>query len=161
MTPTGVLLVTPIFLWGVSRTSLLADCSRVALALHNARCGTPFWVTRKMHHCPGAPQTHCRLLAQLLIGMLGLSTVLAQDHFYSDFLSLHVTLLTPKSARMMRQSCSSSKEGPLGLLARRIDDSKEEQHSDWSARATRERPISQPDGFASMGQICGSCLCLT
>ena len=30
-----------------------------------------------------------------------LSTVLAQDHFYSDFLSLHVTLLTPKSTRMM------------------------------------------------------------
>ena len=131
MTPTGVLLVTPIFLWGVSRTSLLADCSRVALALHNARCGTPFWVTRKMHHCPGAPQTHCHLLVQLLVGMLGLSTVLAQDHFYSDFLSLHVTLLTPKSTRMTMQSCTPPKEGALGLSACRIDDNWGAQHSDW------------------------------
>ena len=47
MTPTGVLLVTPIFLWGVGLGSLLSDRSRVALALHNARCGTPFWVTKK------------------------------------------------------------------------------------------------------------------
>ena len=45
MTPTGVLLVTPIFLWGVGFASLLAGRPRVALALHNARCGTPFWVT--------------------------------------------------------------------------------------------------------------------
>ena len=45
MTPTGVLLVTPIFLWGVDFASLLAGRPRVALALHNARCGTPFGVT--------------------------------------------------------------------------------------------------------------------
>ena len=45
-----------------------------------------------------------------------LSTVLAQDHFYSDFLSLHVTLLTPKSTRMMTQSCTSIGEGTLGYL---------------------------------------------
>ena len=161
MTPTGVLLVTPIFLWGVGFASLLAGHPRVALALHNARCGTPFWVTISSWRLQGAPVMTLPARTRKRSHRHSLSTVLAQDHFYSDFLSLHVTLLTPKSARMMRQSCSSSKEGPLGLLARRIDDSKEEQHSDWSARATRERPISQPDGFASMGQICGSCLCLT
>ena len=30
-----------------------------------------------------------------------LSTVLAQDHFYSDFLSLHVTVKTNNTAMMM------------------------------------------------------------
>ena len=45
MTPTGVLLVTPIFLWGAGTMSLLVGLSCVALALHKARCGTPFGVT--------------------------------------------------------------------------------------------------------------------
>ncbi len=45
MTPTGVLLVTPIFLWGVGTMSLLVGLSCVALALHKVRCGTPFGVT--------------------------------------------------------------------------------------------------------------------
>ena len=46
-----------------------------------------------------------------------MSTVLAQDHFYSDFLGLHVTLLTPKSTRKMTRSCFPLKEGALGLVA--------------------------------------------
>ena len=49
MTPTGVLLVTPIFLWGVGTMSLLVGLSCVALALHKARCGTPFGVTSAEH----------------------------------------------------------------------------------------------------------------
>ena len=67
-------------------------------------------------------QQFCKMLA---------STVLAQDHFYSDFLSLHVTFLTPKSTRMTTQSCVLSKEGTLGLFACRIDDKERAQHSDW------------------------------
>ena len=42
--PTGRLLVTPIFLWGGCSLSLLEGTSRVALALHFARCGTPLGV---------------------------------------------------------------------------------------------------------------------
>ena len=42
--PTGRLLVTPIFLWGGCSLSLLEGTSRVALALHYARCGTPLGV---------------------------------------------------------------------------------------------------------------------
>ena len=38
-----------------------------------------------------------------------LSTVLAQDHFYSDFLSLHLTSQTQTSTMMMHQ-CSSTQE---------------------------------------------------
>ena len=45
MTPTGVLLVTPIFRRGSGSLSLLQGPSRVALALHKARCGTPLGVT--------------------------------------------------------------------------------------------------------------------
>ena len=46
MTPTGVLLVTPIFRRGSGSLSLLQGPSRVALALHKARCGTPLGVTK-------------------------------------------------------------------------------------------------------------------
>ena len=39
----------------------------------------------------------------------GMSTVLAQDHFYSDFLSLSLTTLTHKGSAMMTQICSGLK----------------------------------------------------
>ena len=50
MTPTGVLLVTPIFRRGSGSLSLLQGPSRVALALHKARCGTPLGVTTRSKH---------------------------------------------------------------------------------------------------------------
>ena len=61
-----------------------------------------------------------------------LSTVLAQDHFYSDFLSLHVTLKTPNSTRRMRCNCFPTRRVPQGLPCR-VDDSLGTQSSDWSA----------------------------
>ena len=130
MTPTGVLLVTPIFLWGVGLASLLAGRSRVALALHNVSCGTPFGVT-SLGCGTRAPWLTIAANAWPQLWSVALSTVLAQDHFYSDFLSLHVTLLTPKSTRMTMQSCAPPKEGALGLSACRIDDNWGAQHSDW------------------------------
>ena len=45
MTPTGVLLVTFIFLWGRCPLELAQRPSCVALVLHLARRSTPFWVT--------------------------------------------------------------------------------------------------------------------
>ena len=48
--PTGRLLVTPIFLWGGCSLSLLEGASRVALALHYARCGTPLGVIMILLH---------------------------------------------------------------------------------------------------------------
>ena len=37
--------------------------------------------------------------------LIDLSTVLAQDHFYSDFLSLSLTFLTQKGSLMMTYDC--------------------------------------------------------
>ena len=67
MTPTGVLLVTPIFRRGSGSLSLLRGPSRVALALHKARCGTPLGVTnarvrrRTVHwaDASGQPKSTC------------------------------------------------------------------------------------------------------
>ena len=44
--PTGRLLVTPIFQWGGCSLSLLEGTSSVALALHQAGCGTPLGVIK-------------------------------------------------------------------------------------------------------------------
>ena len=46
MSPTGDLLVTLIFVRGRGSLELAQRLPRVALALHNARRSTPFWVTR-------------------------------------------------------------------------------------------------------------------
>ena len=45
MSPTGDLLVTLIFVRGRGSLELAQRLPRVALALHNARRSTPFWVT--------------------------------------------------------------------------------------------------------------------
>ncbi len=95
MSPTGDLLVTFIFLLGRCPVELAQGPSRVALASHFARGSTPFWVTMQS-------LTEVRSKAELVwthgnivLGACattspahldqGLSTVLAQDHFYSDF----------------------------------------------------------------------------
>jgi len=57
---------------------------------------------------------------------LPLSTVLAQDHFYSDFLSLHVTLQTLMSTRRMSSNCLPTRRVPQGLSCR-FDDPREQQ----------------------------------
>ena len=44
-----------------------------------------------------------------------MTTVLAQDHFYSDFLSLHVTLQTPYSTRMMKCNCRPARRVSQGF----------------------------------------------
>ena len=46
-----------------------------------------------------------------------LSTVLAQDHFYSDFLSLSLTILTHKGSMMMIDVCCGA-EMCLGVRHR-------------------------------------------
>ena len=52
-----------------------------------------------------------------------LSTVLAQDHFFSDFLSLHLTTKTHKASTMMRSGVDS-KTSPSASAAD-IDESLE------------------------------------
>ena len=50
-----------------------------------------------------------------------LTTVLAQDHFYSDFLSLHVSVETNNKAMMMLVlSCTG--KGASGNIACRLED---------------------------------------
>ena len=44
------------------------------------------------------------------------STVLAQDHFFSDFLSLHLTIKTHKASMMMRSGVGS-KTSPSAAAA--------------------------------------------
>jgi hypothetical protein len=95
--------------------------SRVALAWHNAGGCTPFGVTIISYRCDSlvvgsslslrGPPLKANsavptlvLLAQLRVAYF-LSTVLAQDHFYSDFLSLSLTILTHKGSMMMIVIC--------------------------------------------------------
>ena len=77
-----------------------------------------------------SPGGSCRRNPNHLLPRMRLSTVLAQDHFYSDFLSLHVTLKTPISTRRMRCNCLPTRRVPQGLPCR-VDDSLGMQSADW------------------------------
>ena len=77
-----------------------------------------------------SPGGECRPNPGMLVLLSSLSTVLAQDHFYSDFLSLHVTLKTPISTRRMRCNCLPTRRVPQGLPCR-VDDSLGMQSADW------------------------------
>ena len=99
-------------------------------------CKVPvdFWAG-SLHRCSTGARARSTLAhghsnAPTPAGAHPLSTVLAQDHFYSDFLSLHVTLKTPISTRRMRCNCLPTRRVPQGLPCR-VDDSLGMQSADW------------------------------
>ena len=51
--------------------------------------------------CSDSPVNVSNMIPKLVVGNGCLSTVLAQDHFFSDFLSLHLTTKTHKESMMM------------------------------------------------------------
>ena len=95
MSPTGDLLVTFIFLLGRCPVELAQGPSRVALASHFARGSTPFWVTMQSLTEVGSKAELAWTDGNIVLDTCTttssahldqeLSTVLAQDHFYSDF----------------------------------------------------------------------------
>ena len=117
--PTGDLLVTLIFIWGGVLSSLLMGPSREALAWHKAGGCTPFGVTNsvvylsiwnqgcvRLANCQPRGKfentaTHSMKMPAGKNMYASLSTVPAQDHFYSDFLSLSLTILTHKGSMRM------------------------------------------------------------
>ena len=101
------------FYMGRCPLELAQGLSRVALAWHKAGGCTPFGVTNKYYfvvkryslEANRNSATPCKRAATEMKCFVSLSTVLAQDHFYSDFLSLSLTILTHKGSMRMIIIC--------------------------------------------------------